>query len=751
VLKARSRVADGTAGDRGPEYVGAHAYLGKRALERVAMRALVHQGNVSDLIEIGQLLHDAGRYPAAKQVFTLACQLAPNRSDAFAGFVRAMRAMSPGAPAGPTTLAALARAAELDPEDARLAAELRFRHGDERQAADPGLDGPYLVEPKVFLARAKDKPLPATGIFSRQLHWRRVVRLHSDKRVSQMMHYAREIGVEPRTENERYEGLPGGYGSELLIARVHKKDGTVLPPEEEDAAGPVIRWPPLQRGDVVEVAIRTWTPGSVGRRGDAPFYFVDYVGSVDTNPILYNDVVIDAPKGSPLAFDVVGGKADEVKTREAKGRSITHLIWNDPPSVADEPLAPNVSELMPLVVGSIYPSWGAFLGWYEGAVEGFVRPDEQIKRLALEITADKKTREEKIEALFNYVADDIRYVNYQSGEWWLPNRPQELLARRQGDCDDKAMLLISLLSAVGIEATEVLVQTRYTAERRVMESTKVAIPMFDHGIVWLPDEDGEGGRFLDATSPQSRHGSLPGMDGGAMVLMVKEGSVLEQAPSHGADAHGVDADWTIELAADGSGKLVASERHVGDQGFYLRTYLQEPDTRAQWVEGNLLGGWFTAVEMDPTVQFDGALPGGAAKVGYSARSKSLARREGSDLIVAVAPHTPITSTLAPLTQRTLPVELPPSAAPQHRRQKMTIVAPPSHQFAALPPDGVADGGDFGRAALAFELSKDKKKLTVTRELALSQWRITVADYPAWRTWLQQVDGLLQRSVRLTRR
>src|SRR5690606_2563737 len=122
-------------------------------------------------------------------------------------------------------------------------------------------DARYLVEPEIFLERAKRQPAPADGMFERQLHWRRVVRYHPDRRVSQLMHYAREVLIEPRTENERYEDLPEGYASELLIARVHKKDGTVAAPEEQDSSGPSVRWPKLERGDVVEVAVRSWTPG----------------------------------------------------------------------------------------------------------------------------------------------------------------------------------------------------------------------------------------------------------------------------------------------------------------------------------------------------------------------------------------------------------------------------------------------------------------------------------------------------------
>ena len=66
-----------------------------------------------------------------------------------------------------------------------------------------------------------------------------------------------------------------------------------------------------------------------------------------------------------------------------------------------------------------------------------------------------------------------------SGEWWLPNRPQQLLARREGDCDDKAMLLITLLRSVGIEAQEVMVQTRMTGQPSLLLSKNAAAPYPD--------------------------------------------------------------------------------------------------------------------------------------------------------------------------------------------------------------------------------------------------------------------------------
>src|SRR5262249_22613316 len=147
------------------------------------------------------------------------------------------------------------------------------------------------------------------------------------------------------------------------------------------------------------------------------------------------------------------------------------------------------------------------------------------------LTKDKRTRDEKLRALFEFVADDIRYVNYTSAEAWLPNRPHQLLARRQGDCDDKATLLVTLLKAIGVEATLVLVQTRLHPRPVVMSSDKVAIPAFDHGIAYVPASGGQPALWLDATGAESRVGPLPSMDARALTFFVSQGpAVLTPSP-----------------------------------------------------------------------------------------------------------------------------------------------------------------------------------------------------------------------------
>ena len=587
----------------------------------------------------------------------------------------------------------------------------------------------------------------------RELYWKRAVQYETDHRVMQTVQYAREVIIPPRSQADLMENIPSLEGDmvEVLRARVHRAAGGVAFAEEQASEGgrPRVRWPKLEKGDVVEVAVRTHTAGPVGRRGDPPFFFMDHAGSIETHPLLYNEVVVETPPGQPLAIDVLNGDPDERTEQDQDGRHVLRMVWRQPKNVPDEPLAPHPTETIPLVVGSTFASWNAFLDWYRAAVQGFSEPDDQIRHLAAELTRGAASRQEKIERIFDYVADTIRYVNFVSGEFWLPNRPQQVIARRQGDCDDKAILLIALLKAVGIEAREVLVQTRMTSQPTVLGSPRAAMPLFDHGIAYLPGKDGEAAMWLDATSPQSRLGPLPAMDARARALFVKDGAAeIVPMPSSAPAEHGVWSVWKLTLDANGGGALSAEERHAGDQGFGLRTNLLEEAARAQWVEGNLISAWFSGMKLEGKVGFEPNIGQGTARVSFRAKSDGLARHEGDDWVVPLAPNSTMTSQLAPLVTRKLPVVLPPYLAPSLQERVIRIAAPGGFKPGPLPPGGEESGGEFGTARLQVTLEPGRPDVVlVTRSVALDQSTIPVERYSAWRSWLQRVDALMHRGVR----
>jgi hypothetical protein len=744
-------------GVRGEVLVDAMGTRTRADVEAAAQDAFAGgMDDADEALNVTKHVVDAGGHELAAQLYRQTCKWAPNRAEAWAGLARTVAAVSKNEKERELVLVALRRARELSPGDARYRAELAMR------VSKPGVapvesrdDERYLAKSETILARRKGVPKGAADVADRELHWLRAVRMHADNRVSQLIHYAREIVIPPRTQQELFEPIPPeGDLTEILKARVHRKNGGVAFPVEEhnDGSRPRIRWPELEAGDTVEVAVRQWTSTAVGGRADAPFYFLDYAGAMASHPLLYNEVIVETMPGHPLYVDVLNDKLAPFKRVEKddkeRGVHILQLIWDKPLIVAEEPLAPHTSEVTPVIVGSTFKTWAEFRKWYGEAVRGFTEPDEEVRRIAADLTKGKNTREEKLRALFEFVADDIRYVNYVSGEWWLPNRPQHLLARREGDCDDKAILLITLLRSIGIEAQEVMVQTRLTGQPSVLLAKNAAVPLFDHGIAFLPGPGG--GMYLDATSPQSRLGPIPSMDARAVALRMDQGPAeIVQLPASSPEDHGADVNWTLSIAADGSGELTGEERHFGDGAFWLRTNLSQAEARAQYVEDSLVAPWFSTVDLDKTIDFKGDLPKGQAQVKYKAKSFAMARREGKNLVLPLSPAATYGSQIAPLPTRTLPVLLPAYFAPSHQNRTVRVIAPQGWSWGDLPPGGDANGGDFGKAHLEITRDpRDPRAIVIKRSVVFNQHLIPVEKYAAWRTWIQQVDALMHKEVRL---
>ncbi len=726
--------------------------LESRAAIQARATALFEGGalRAEELVTAVRFLESRGLAGEARPLAFLLIKLfAPNRSEAFEAFADLAKRSGHAQDVVP----ALARAAMLAPADARLRTELAYRAtslesgGSELTKRSKPWDERYLVTSERALAHRKDKH--TSDFAERQLYWLRAVELHDDGRVSQMMHYTREIGIASQSDDDRYEQLPAEADlTEILRARVHRKDGSIAFPAEEhaEASDTRLKWPALEKGDVVEVAVRQWTERSVGGRRDPPFYFLDYGASTETRPLLENTVVMAHPANKKLHLSVVRPGGVERSERDEDGRHVVELRWKAPKNIPDEPYSPPMSELVPLVVGSSYGSWPEFFTWYNEAVRRFADPDDEVRRLAAELTKGKVGKDDKVKALFDFVADKIRYVNYVSGEWWLPNRPQEVLARREGDCDDKALLLISLLAAVGIHAEEVLVQTRMTGMPSVLEAPGVAAPLFDHGIAFLPGPNG--GTYLDATSPASRIGPLPAMDARALAARVDQ-QIITTLPNAKPEQHGRRARYYIDLADSGAATIDVSEVHSGDAAFWLRSELLEEGARTNYVEERLLAPIVSTAKLSSEVSFKPESARGQATVSYKAQAFALARREADALVLGLARDVSLTSTYAPLSRRTLPLVLPPDTAPSHDIREFVIKPPAGFVIASLPRAGEVNAAPFGKAVVST--SRDAKgRLSVRRELSLDQHRIEPEQYPAFRKFLQDADALLRQSVRFSK-
>jgi tetratricopeptide (TPR) repeat protein len=136
----------------------------------------------------------------------------------------------------------------------------------------------------------------------------------------------------------------------------------------------------------------------------------------------------------------------------------------------------------PSVQMTTFASWEELGRWYAGLEKDRRLPTPEIRAKAAELTAGKTADLDKIEALYDYVATNFRYISLSFGVGrFQPHAAAEVLHNQYGDCKDKHTLLASLLEASGYHASSVLINSG-----RKLDPDVPSPSQFDHVFSLVP-------------------------------------------------------------------------------------------------------------------------------------------------------------------------------------------------------------------------------------------------------------------------
>jgi len=201
-------------------------------------------------------------------------------------------------------------------------------------------------------------------------------------------------------------------------------------------------------------------------------------------------------------------------------------IWEkrDVPSIIEEILMPPLSEIVPKVYLSTFSSWEEIGKWFFEISKTDKSKEKEIGGVVEEIIKNKKTEEEKIISLYNYVCSNIRYVGLEMGiHGYKPHHPEDVLKAKYGDCKDKANLLKRMLEIAGIKSYITLVNTEREVEK------EIPFPgQFNHAILAIPKENNY--LFLDPTTEVMKYPDIPTYEQDKYSLVCSENPELVKIP-----------------------------------------------------------------------------------------------------------------------------------------------------------------------------------------------------------------------------
>ena len=147
--------------------------------------------------------------------------------------------------------------------------------------------------------------------------------------------------------------------------------------------------------------------------------------------------------------------------------------------------------------------WDDVVDWALPLYNKVISTNAEVNKIADDIKSENRVSSDQISAALQFVQNEIRYLGIENGlNSHMPSSVSETLTRRYGDCKDKAVLFISILQALGIEAFPALVNTESGA---ILNTILPSNNVFDHVIVKV--NDGSSSYWLDPTN-RNQTGSI---------------------------------------------------------------------------------------------------------------------------------------------------------------------------------------------------------------------------------------------------
>jgi len=412
--------------------------------------------------------------------------------------------------------------------------------------------------------------------------------------------YAR-VKVQSDAGVQQWGQLVVGYNSanervEIPFVRVLNPDGSTvtasadavqdlsIPLEKEapvytDYRQKHVTVPGIRPGVILEYDFVTVTYTAL-----APGQFWMQYDFSETGTVLDEELILDIPKDRKVTLKTKPG--NDPKISEDKGRRVyswksSHVDKTDEELKKEEkdkkkkPKEPD----FPTIQMTTFESWDQLGRWYAGLEKDRRQPDREIRSKAAALTQGKTTDLDKIQALYDYVATNFRYISLSFGVGrFQPHSAEDVLHNEYGDCKDKHTLLASLLAASGYNASSVLINSG-----RKLDPDVPSPSQFDHVFTMLPL--GKEEVWMDTTTEVAPFRLLASVLRKKQALIIPQNGTthLEETP---ADPPMANRQYTdIQGRVSELGKLEAQIHYEfrGDTELYLRTLFRRIP-RNKWTD-----------------------------------------------------------------------------------------------------------------------------------------------------------------------
>lgn len=248
------------------------------------------------------------------------------------------------------------------------------------------------------------------------------------------------------------------------------------------------------------------------------------------------------------------------------GTLLTKASLNNIKAIESEMFGPSLGELIPRIYfvpqkfsfdGSMgdMSSWKTYGDWQNGLLTGRDLLSSEIKAKLHELTDNLSTPRQKVEAIYNYLGANTRYVSIQLGIGGLqPIAAADVCRSGFGDCKGLSNYTRAMLKEIGIDSRYTVIST---TNKRLLPDFASASQM-NHVILQVPLP--EDTLWLECTNPQLPFGYLHTSIAGRDALLIDpDGGSFCQLPSYPDSLNTRISTARIVITPTGGATVEASE------------------------------------------------------------------------------------------------------------------------------------------------------------------------------------------------
>lgn len=457
-------------------------------------------------------------------------------------------------------------------------------------------------------------------------------------------------------------------------------------------------------------------------------------------PIIFQRYSVTYPKNRKIHIKSPEGcKPKEVKSSVPGLKTIEWEVKNQD-AIIPERTMPPYDEIIPQIWVSSFKDWNEIYRWWKSLYQDRIELDESIKEKVAEIVKDASTRDEKTKAIYEWVAQNIRYVALEYGEGgFKPHKVREVFKNRYGDCKDQALLLVSMLNYMGIEAYPVLIGVN----RRLLDED---IPMiqFNHAIVAA--KIGDSLNFLDPTQETCSYGYLSSYNQDKICMVFfNDGYKFLKTPLFESHTNRETRDMRIVVNNDGS--IDAEKKGVayGEKCTRLRYYLKhsKPTTRKEILEQEISnfcpGGELVDYSISNLDSI--SLPLGIAE---RFRVPGWLKKVGGDRVSFRLPTVVINIQGTDKEERRYPIDY---RHAESKEYNIKVELPPGMKPILLP-ENLFLKDEY--ASFSYNTKCEKSTIQIKISYNRNSVRIPKEDYKEWKSFSERVRMKLQEEIILSK-